>query len=185
MEELRNQLEKELVEFERIKKAAEADFKNAPSGTLRISKKPKFEQYYWRTDPKDTRGKYIKKSEGELIRSLAQKDYAKKMLLLLEPAIEAGKKSLVLLDKVTTEKNLEEVYQKLSPARQKLVVPYVESDEEYIVRWLEEKTRKKAVCEKFPEISTEIYTEKGECVRSKVEPKNSKRVLLGAFWDDG
>lgn len=169
MEELRKQIERELIELEQIKKCAEADLKDAPKGTLRISKTARNEQYYWRTDPKDTKGKYIKKSEGEFVRRLAQKDYAKKVLLFLEPVIKNRRKRLEVLDEVEVKKELKEVYSKLSSSRQRLVTPYIESDEEHVLKWLEEKHQKKVELGKCYDIKTEIYTEKGECVRSKSE----------------
>lgn len=76
MEELKSIYEKELKELEIIAQIAENELKNAPQGTLRISKSNNREQYYWRRNPKDDRGKYIKKSEEALKKDLAQKDYA-------------------------------------------------------------------------------------------------------------
>lgn len=169
MEEWRNVLEEELIELERIKSAAEQDFKNAPEGTLRIVNKGNSEQYYWRTDPKDTSGKYIRKSEEELIRKLAQKEYAQKMFAFLEPIIKSKRKYLQIPGKIEMWGRMEEVYDKFSPARQKLITPYVCTDDEFAARWEAEKILKKEKVGISSEIHVEIYTEKGEHVRSKSE----------------
>lgn len=139
MKEARKILEQELKELERIKKAAERDLRAAPQGTLRISKREKSEQYYWRTDPKDTRGKYIRKNEEKLVKSLAQKEYAQKMLTLIEPVIKNITKHLAMPDEMEMRKKVEGVYEKLSPSRQKLITPYTYSEDEFVKKWEQEK----------------------------------------------
>lgn len=170
-------LEQELLELEKIKEAAERDIKNAPPGTLRISKKPTFDQYYWRTDPKDTRGKYIRKSEEELIKGLAQKEYAQKMLALVKPILKNKRKSLSIPSEVEMREKMEQVYEKLSPSRQKLITPYICAEEEYIKQWESEKNRMKDQMNAQPPIS-EIFTEKGEQVRSKSEKILADKLYL-------
>lgn len=172
MEEYRKILEEELLKLERIKQAAEQDIKNAPPGTLRISNKGNFEQYYWRTNPKDTRGKYIRKTEKELIKNLAQKEYAQKMLVLLEPMIVSKRRGLQIPDGIEMQRKMEKVYGKLSSYKQKLVIPYVDTEDEFAAIWEEEQKIKKEKTDtagKSSETTKEIFTEKGECVRSKSE----------------
>lgn len=61
--------------------------------------------------------------------------------------------------------NYESVYEKLNPARQKLIRPTWIPDEEYIHNWENVKYEKKGFAEDAPE----FYTNKGERVRSKTE----------------
>lgn len=169
--------EQELLELEKIKKAAEEDIKNAPPETLRISKKPTCDQYYWRTDPKDTRGKYIRKSEEKLIKSLAQKEYAQKILVLVEPIIKSKRKCFGVPNEIEMREQMEEIYEKLSPSRQKLITPYLYTEDEYIKKWEEEKNQIKKLRNSQLPVS-EIFTEKGECVRSKSEKILADKLYL-------
>lgn len=59
----------------------------------------------------------------------------------------------------------EEIYEHLHEERQKLVLPIIKTDEEYIRAWENIEFRGKEIDEKTPE----IYTTKGERVRSKSE----------------
>lgn len=171
MEELRNALVQEIRELERIEEAAKRDLKQAPKGTLRIARNNNTEQYYWRTDPKDTRGKYIRKKEEKLIKSLAQKDYARKVLAVLEPVIRKEKR-FQKFQEINGQEQVLAVYKNLSPERKKLITPYLDAEEKFAEKWEYEKKLKKEGLEQaanIQEVSTEIYTEKGECVRSKSE----------------
>lgn len=166
------ELIKDLNKLEEIKKAAEEDLKNAPQGSLRISKNSNTTQFYWRTDPKDTKGKYIRKNEKELIRRLAQKDYAKKIISVLEPIINAKKKELCQLKSSSVQEQMIAVYENFSPVRQKLITPYIHNEDEFIRKWeYEKKTsiEKMRQSGNFPKEDLEIVTEKGEHVRSKSE----------------
>lgn len=168
MRELTEILEKELEKLKKIEKAAEEDIENAPQGTLRIAKKYNTDQYYWRTDPKDTQGKYIRKKEEKLIKSLAQKDYAHKVLAVISPLADHQEQELQRLKGIDLYEEERAVYNKLSLSRQKLINPYIDTEEQYIAKWESEKLQKKSQ-QKIEESSSEIYTEKGECVRSKSE----------------
>lgn len=152
--------------------------KNSPEGTLRVSKNKNNYQFYQRTDVKDTCGKYLKKSENELASQLAQKDYAQKMLKVAQQK----KMEMKQYGMTYSWEEVENVYKNMSLPRQKLIVPFVLSAEEYACKWEqqnrdllqqikknEEKSYKRNV-NKF-ELTTEngILTEKGDLVRSKSE----------------
>lgn len=172
MESMKRVLEQELTELEGIEKAIERDLKDAPQGTLRITKNHNTEQYYWRQTPKDTKGSYIRKSEEKLVRSLAQKDYAQKVRAVLKPVVEKKKKELRKIQDGDIQEQVRAVYENLSEARQKLIVPYIYSEDEFVARWEEAQENKKERIQdfrRFAKIDTEIYTEKGEQVRSKSE----------------
>lgn len=63
MEELKKVLQQDVARLERIKKAAEADLKCAPQGTLRIAQNKNTVQYYWRKNSRDRKGTYIRKKK--------------------------------------------------------------------------------------------------------------------------
>ena len=179
MENAKKVLEQEIRELERIEQAARADMRQATKGTLRIAKNNNTEQYYWRTDPKDTKGKYVRKGEEKLIKGLAQKDYAKKVLTVLSPMLRKAKEFQELQEN-DMKKELLAVYEKFPISRKKLIVPYLDTEEEFAAKWEDENRREKErlwQMEHFLEVCTEIYTEKGECVRSK-----SEKILADKFY---
>lgn len=75
---------RELQEVENMIEIVRKDLEGAPEGRLRIACKRGNEQYYQVTKDSNTQGHYIsKKNNDKLIKSLAQKDYAKKYLSYL------------------------------------------------------------------------------------------------------
>ena len=172
MEEIKMCAAQELRKLKEMEKMAADDLKNAPPGTLRIAKNHNSNQYYWRTEPKDTKGRYIKKSNEALIKGLAQKEYAKKML----PVIRKKIKELERIYDVCTWKDLLYTYERLSQARQEMIVPYILSEDEFAEQWIQENEIKIAESGEAKCIS-QIYTEKGECVRSK-----SEKILADKFY---
>ena len=118
-------------------------------------------QYYHRTNPKDLNGKYIPAKDLKLAQALAQKEYDTKVLRAAEKELKTIQK--YLLD--YPEKTAEQVYDSLHPERQKLIVPVVEPQNQYIQKWKSVKYEGKG----FKENTPEFYTTNGERVRSKSE----------------
>ncbi|MDO4276713.1 MAG: hypothetical protein Q4D16_23875 [Eubacteriales bacterium] len=168
MDELYKLLIKRIQELEQIIENAETFLAKAPEGTLRIAHKKNTEQYYIRTNPKDTIGKYIKKSESRLIQDLAQKDYAQKVLA----AAYSEKNNMQEFIQAYHPGRIEDVYHKLSQEKRRLVSPYVQSDKEFIVQWEQARYPVKY----NPEEGNGIYTENNEVVRSK-----SEKILADKF----
>jgi len=135
--------------------------KNAPDGELRFNRHGNRIQYYCRTDPKDTAGKYIKTNNRDFAAALAQKDYDKKVLKLAQGEL----RNIHLLLKQYEKGQIETVYEKLQDPRQKLIQPVILTDEQYVNNWLEVAYEKKAL----PDDAPEFFTAKGERVRSKSE----------------
>lgn len=144
-----------------LKKEKEKALKNIPEGFLRICVGKRKPQYYWRTDPKDYNGIYIPEKDINLAKKLAQKDYDKKVLASAEKELEAIKRYRSAYPIISVE----QVYDNLHKERQKLICPIVETDEQYIFNWESVAYQGKG----FDEMMPEIYTEKGERVRSKSE----------------
>ena len=136
--------------------------KNTPDGHLRIEQKNggRRIQFYHCTTHAGSRGAYIPGSQVALARDLAQKDYDRKLIKLLQ-------RELSILDKFlkNPDKKITELYSKLCEARQRLITPVTLTDEQYAAAWSSHKYEGKP----FQPDATEYYTAQGERVRSKSE----------------
>ena len=144
-----------------LKEEKERALKRAQEGTLRISRNRNKVQYYKRTDPKDCNGTYIREDDMRTAYQLAQKDYDQKILRSIEKELKA----IAKYKEAYPDKPAEQIYESLHPARQRLILPIRESDEEYIARWEKVEYLRKD----FRHATSEHYTDKGERVRSKSE----------------
>ena len=144
-----------------LKETKEKAINKAPDGTLHIHRKKKKVEYYHRDGEKKATGRYIRKNNMELAKQLAQKDYDIKILKSINKELNAIQQ---YISNYPTN-NIEEIYSSLSKERQKLIIPIIEADEDYVKRWQEVKYQGKAFAEDAPE----IYTAKDERVRSKSE----------------
>jgi hypothetical protein len=173
MDALLKELMKRRQKMKEVAEYASASIAKAPAGTLRISHKFNTEQYFHRTDLKDTNGKYIKKNNSRLRCALAQKDYAQKLLHMAE-------NNVCKLDEFIQEyrfNGIMETYDGLSDARRKMVIPYELPDEQYVVKWMSH-MRKEMTDSHLKPVNEElgISTENGELVRSK-----SEKILADKF----
>lgn len=161
MDKLREIMEQKERELARVIELCERRIKAAPEGTLRIADRGGIRQYYHRTDPKDTKGKYIPQKQREIVIDLAQKDYDKKLVAEL-------KKEIAVLQKAIENyhpENIEKIYEQLHKNRKELIQPIWVSNEEYVKAWNAVAYEKKGFAKETPE----YYTAKGEHVRSKSE----------------
>ena len=134
---------------------------SAPEGALRVSSANNRIQYYYRKKPSDKNGVYIPGSNHQLVEKLAQKEYDEKVLKVLEKE----RKAIKAFFKNSPAHNLEELYDTLSVARRRVVIPVAETDDMFVKKWESAEYEKKG----FSEESFELLTEKGERVRSKSE----------------
>lgn len=143
-----------------IKKKEEA-LKMAPVGSLRTTKQGKGFQYYHYMSTGNPHGTYLKCSEQKLISALAQKEYDQKVLR------SAYKEYTLLkrLNELYKEGMTEDVFEKMTLAKQHLLTPVWLPDKLYIEQWEGKKYRGL----EFREEAPEFYTDKGERVRSKSE----------------
>ena len=116
MRGLRKLLLEEQVKLEKVIKETKARLENAPEGRLRLSKSHNHVQYYCCTEEKKS-GNYIPKGHMELAQNLAQKGYDCKILQLAEKRLSQISK----LAKDYTDDELEQIYLKEHPERQKLM----------------------------------------------------------------
>ena len=135
----------------------EKSLRGAPEGRLRISTHGKRTQCYQITEHGDHTGRYMRRSEAEMIRRLAQKDHdrrAQKMLL-------QEKKLLEKLDRYydhsikrirgKRKKEMPEFYSgpeelllsRSIAARKELIMPVAVDNETFVGEWLSEPYEKK------------------------------------------
>lgn len=143
-----------------ISKSKEMLKRSCPKGNLRVDASKRTKQYYLITDSKDTRGKYIRKRDLNIAVSIAQRDYNQRVF----DCAAKWHKWLENVIKTYPSTNLVDVYN-TSSARLPLFEPYEVPDEAFVKAW--ESVEYQG--HDFYEDSTEIYTEKGERVRSKSE----------------
>ena len=144
-----------------LQKEKEQELRLAPEGTLRIDKRKKGNVYFHRKSKEHFNGDYIRKKNLELAEALAQKDYNIKLLRTIKQELLDLEKAGKMLPSCTVET----VYETLSPDRQALVTPIIEPEEQWIQKWLSISYQGKG----FDTQTPELYTAKGERVRSKSE----------------
>lgn len=110
MDELQEQLRKRNKELEEVINYAKKILKNAPAGNLRISNRKNRDYYYVRDSDNHGYGRYIKKSNEDVVYELAQKDYAQK--LLVEATKERDRIQIMLGTYIPMD--IEKVYEALS-----------------------------------------------------------------------
>ena len=171
MQGLKELLFEEQKRLESIIKKITNQLKDAPTGTLRISKSHNQIQYY-RCDGKKKSGTYINKKNFDIAQKLAQKAYNEKVLKLAE-------KRLAQIKRITVdykENEIEEIYLKENVKRQVLIEPVVPTWEQRVKKWKSKEYSGKG----FQEGATIILTEKGERVRSK-----SEKIIADYFFRNG
>ena len=161
MEQIKEILRKRETQLQQLKKDKEKTLSKAPDGSLRLCQHRDKVQYYHRTDPKDFNGVYIKEKDIELAKKLAQKDYDKKVLVSAEKELNAINKFF----SNCPDKSVEQIYDNLHEGRKKIITPIMETEEQYVHNWQAEIYQGKDFYEDTPE----LYTMKGERVRSKSE----------------
>lgn len=155
-------LREERKQLENIVEEARRRLTSVPEGHLCIKKKGgNVEYYYYNSKDTGMHGRYIKKSEREFARRVAQKDYDTGIVKYAELRIKAIDSFLISYEKT----NLKENYEKMNPYRRELISVPIISDEEYIRQWQLVKYEGKI----FADSAQEIITERGEIVRSKSE----------------
>ena len=160
------QLQKRIEELETLLAIKEKALKKAPEGSLRVSKSHGSVQYYHKVNSDDKNGRYLDAEHRDLAQKLAQKAYNIKLL----PAI---KKELALLQAVLVQirKNSQgreiplNVLELINPDCRALITTATLTDEQYAAAWLSQKYKGKS----FQPDAPELYTARGERVRSKSE----------------
>ena len=136
------------------------DIAKAPSGMLRISPRKTYTQYYWRQSPSDRNGVYIRAKDKKLAVDLAQRDYNKCLLNIIEEERQLAAKYCSLLE----EKPVARVHNSLNRYKQELVISIEDENEAFVAGWKAEQYEKMSI-----DATTEFYSNNGIRVRSKSE----------------
>lgn len=128
---------------------------------VRIHQKGKYVEYYKLCKERTNYGNYILLKDIKAASRLAQNDYNKKIIRLLQKEINAIKLYFIR----TKSSTLLKLYTKMTPARQKLITPITLTDKQYTEQWLAVSWQGLPFTEDIPE----FYTSTGVRVRSKSE----------------
>ncbi len=162
MKTIEELLQDEVIKLERIMKQTDKRIQVAPKGFLRIAKKGKETEYYYKeAGSGGGNGKYIKKEEITVAKNIAQRDYDIQLLKFAEKRVDAINQ---FIEKYRCT-NIGNLFNQITPKRRELIDNIILSDEEYIKRWQEVEYKGKP----FVNVDSEIITERGERVRSKSE----------------
>ena len=168
MKGLKSMLLKEERRLETILENAKEMKKDAPPGSLRISGNKKWTQFYQCMPGDKTKGNYVAKENEDLIRRLAHKSCAEKIIRL-------ASRRLAQIKKITRDyedEELEAVYLKEHEERKKRIQPVEVVWEHQVEEWIKQEYSGKVFREDVPM----ILTEQGERVRSK-----SEKILADYF----
>lgn len=172
MRKLYNELEEMRNYYIQLQQKAEKSLNGAPKeGRLRVANRNGAPQYYFIEQPGDTKGTYIKCKNFSLARKLAQRDYDKAVA-------EAADKYCTAIDhffKMCPSQEISMLHAD-NVGRRKLIQPYELSDEEFVRQWEEVSFRGKS----FDNDAPEIFTNRGERVRSK-----SEKIIADKLFEMG
>lgn len=167
---LKELLLEEKARLQEIEEKTRNQLKDAPKGTLRISKSNDHIQYYHCTEENPQKnGIYLRKTEEELVHRLAQKVYDEKVLRLVEKRLRQIKR----IAEEYQDDEIEKIFLKEHEARQKLICPVELTWEQKLEQWMQEEYEGKG----FKEGTSLIYSDRGERVRSK-----SEKILADYFY---
>ena len=167
---LKEMLLEEKTRLQKIEEKTKNQLKDAPKGSLRISKSNNHIQYYHCTEGNPhKKGTYLHKTEEELVRQLAQKEYDEKVLRLVEKRL----RQLRRIAEEYQDDEIENLFLREHEARQKLICPVEQTWNQQLEQWLQEKYEGKG----FGDGTPIIYSEKGERMRSK-----SEKILADYFY---
>lgn len=161
-EEVMKMIEERQQILEKVIKKAQQEKGAILPGTLNIACVGNRARYYHFNADGKRESQYITKNDMKLISGLAQQDYNRLMLSEAEKEYKLNKH---YLEKSNQSTGIDDVYSVIHPERRKLIAPILISDEEYVTRWEAVEYTGKAFSEDMPE----LYTDKGERVRSKSE----------------
>ena len=167
MQGLKEMLVEEQKYLEKIADAVRKSSLIVPEGRLRISKSKYNPRYYQCMEGGNEI--YISRTEKELPKQLAQKDYNKAVIKKVETRLKQIQK--IMQD--YSDDEIEKIYTSMHKERQALVTPIEATWNQRRKKWYEEEYDGK----EFREGTAVILTEKGERVRSK-----SEKILADSFY---
>lgn len=160
--------------YEKLLRELKGNEEGKSAGLIISKERGTVRYYYTKKDPKSGRKEklYIRKDQEALARLLAQESYNGKVRKLLEKRI----RQLSEILKDFQDDEIDQIYDRLHPARKALISPIMTSYEQRLKKWKSQAYLGKP----FDLDALEIYTKKGERVRSKTE-----KILADHFFDRG
>lgn len=163
MKTIETVLMNERQHLEDMVKRAERRMQGAPKGHVAVRRWKGIVEYYYTEQGASpaTKGRYMKKREIGLAKKIVQRDYDCSMIRRAKERIKEIDKFLHKYKRTS----LKLLYTQLNPARRTLLSDVEVSDEEFIEQWQNVEYKGKPFMDSMPE----IFTERGERVRSKSE----------------
>lgn len=152
---IRQEVKQQLEYLKKALKKAKSEMEVLPCATLRCSSSNGCYQFF-------IDGKYVSKKNMDLVQAVAQREYYEKLIPVLESSLE----QMMEVQNLYEEQLLENCYEELCSARKELVTPIIDSLDKKIHRFMAENYERGEFKE---EDRSELYTIKGERVRSKSE----------------
>lgn len=156
--------------LQKLVEEKEKEIKNLPSGRIRSSFSHGHYYYYRRDNAEDKNGKYMPRSQKEEIKQILQREYD-------EMLVKVARKELKLLEKSQhfhESERPEDLYEKLPKGKQRLVTPFVETEEQFTKRWMEFEYEPLGFSEAD---MSEFFSDKGERMRSKTETEIANKLM--------
>lgn len=170
MKDLLEELNVKREYYCKIEQLAERSLsKNRQEGYLQVSRSNGSIQYYVRSKGEKGNGIYLPKSQRNIAEEIAQRDYDRQVIRCANQWQQWVKRTMQTMPK----HQLAEFYDK-SQGRKPLIKPYEISNQEYATQWENQIYQGKAFAPDAPE----IYTERGERVRSKSEKMIADKLYM-------
>lgn len=160
----KSRVTKIIQEKENLLRKITKNLEATPEGTLKYQTRAGVTYYYLQKKNPETKKwekTYLKKSQSNLIKQLAQKSYLQKAKRVLEEQLSV----LTHFASTYDEAALEQIYENLPSERKRLIIPIVYSVKEKLKEWNAETYEPYDAYSEY-----KIYeTDRGEMVRSKSE----------------
>lgn len=170
-------IEEQLKMLNELEAKVKASLKKTPEGILNVIHSGGRNQYYLKLSASERHGKYLPKKEIHLAAGLAQRDYDREFLA----AVDNVRKRLGRIRELGAERNISRLFDELAAvyehtyeARRVLIRPYVKPLDLFVKEW----EGYSYAGLSFSEDAPEIFTERGERVRSKSEKMIADKLLL-------
>lgn len=137
---------------------------------IRISNSHGRPRYYYRANSKDRSGVYIKDGHEEEIQNIVQRNYDLDVLKKAKEELSYLRRFLAQYPKTVVE----DVYPKLNPARQLLIVPAILTMEQFVEEWESVSWEPKGF---RPDDESEYYNKLGVRMKSKQETILSNQFI--------
>lgn len=160
------QLQERIEQLETLLTIKEKALKKAPEGSLRVSRSHGAVQYYHKTNNDGKNGRYLDSAHRDLAQKLAQKNYNLKLLPAIKKELALLQAALTKIREATKGGEIPLITLELvNPECRVLVTTATLTDQQYAAAWLSQTYNRKP----FQPDSPELYTARGERVRSKSE----------------